>query len=91
MKRSVQYLGTFFGAFCIWLGIFLNQDELSNATWRFYLTIGPPVFAILLFGIGCFTKLVYDISTFNNYPEEIPRLADDIERARTDLKKRGFK
>jgi hypothetical protein len=91
MKRVEFYLGNLTGVLTIFLGM-----ELSRASWlgsrQSKVLHLLPFIAILMFGLACLAKLVFDIVTFKDYTSgAIPELEEDILEARRDLKKRGFK
>ena len=91
MKRVTYYVGNFTGVSTIFLGM-----ELSRASWlgsrQSKVLHLLPFLAILMFGLACLAKLVFDMVTFKDYTSRaIPELEEDIREARSDLKKRGFK
>ena len=89
MKRSSYYFRIFLGILSIWTGlkIGVKTEEFPNAR---QIVDYFPLLAVAAFALACAGKLGFDISTFNNYPQEIGKLEQDIIGARSDLKKRGF-
>ena len=49
-----------------------------------------PWYALVLFGCYTFMRVGIDLLSFNDYPEEIKALEEDIRKAKHDLKVRGF-
>ena len=91
MKRSTQYFGSLFGLIVLWVGLELARSSFEKNVVLIQLLHLSPIIVILLLGLYCLLKLVFDISTFNDYSiKEIPALEHDILAARDDLKRRGF-
>ena len=67
-----------------------SQYGLSYAQAMFWIQVAP-WYALICFGCYCLTKLGIDLLTFRDCPQEIPKLAKEIEQAREDLKRRGYK
>ena len=90
MKRFEQYVGTLAAVVLIWLGLELQRASFSMPILVQALHLCP-LLAVLVFGVACLCKLVFDISTFNDYSAgEIPALGRDIEEAKADLRARRF-
>ena len=50
-----------------------------------------PFYLLISLGCYCLWKLGVDLLMFKDCPEDIPKLAKEIEQVREDLKRRGFK
>ena len=87
MKRAAIYGAALFLLAGLWLGLWAAA---AQSKWVGVVSL-IPVWAVILFGFGCATKLVWELLTFNNCPNEIAALEKDIAEAKQDLKKRGFK
>ena len=97
MKRYQVYGTVFVVLAGMWLrmkiyymmaGTSLSQSE--QQPWVFLVDV-MPWYTLICFGCYCLTKLGYDLLTFNDYPDEIRRLEQDIRAAEMDLNRRGFK
>jgi len=93
MKRAQVYFGSLVGVLCIWLGLQLQRAALVAEYSPLAIRVldAFPLLAVGVFGILCCARLGLDLATFNNYPQEIPKLEKDIVAARTDLQQRGYK
>jgi dolichyl-phosphate mannosyltransferase polypeptide 3 len=70
---------------------FLDSNlGLSPVLAMFWIQVAP-WYALICLGCYCLTKLGLDLLTFRDCPQEIPKLAKEIEQARKDLQNRGFK
>jgi Dolichol-phosphate mannosyltransferase subunit 3 (DPM3) len=87
MKRAAIYGAALVLLAGLWLGLWAAA---AQSKWVGVVSL-IPVWAVILFGFGCATKLVWELLTFNNCPNEIAALEKDIAEAKQDLKKRGFK
>ena len=67
-----------------------GKIQPEQQPWVFIVDV-IPWYSLICFGCYCLTKLGYDLLTFNDYPNEIRRLEQDIRAAETDLQRRGFK
>ena len=48
------------------------------------------MFAVIGFGVYSAVSIIYSIIVFRDVPEELEVLQEDIARARTELKRKGF-
>ena len=100
MKRYQVYFAVLLVLVGAWLRmkIFYMTEGSSVGTsppeqqkpWVWIVDV-MPWYSLICFGCYCLTKLGFDLLTFNDYPDEIRRLEQDIRAAETDLKQRGFK
>eukprot|EP01033_Poteriospumella_lacustris_P006331 gene6331-4546_t len=50
-----------------------------------------PWYGLISLGCYCLYRLGMDLLNYRDRPDEIPKLAEDVKRAREDLQRRGFK
>ena len=67
----------------------LGTTTTEQQPWVWIVDV-MPWYSLICFGCYCLTKLGFDLLTFNDYPDEIRRLEQDIRTAEADLKRRGF-
>ena len=87
MKRAAVYGAALVLLVGLWVGLW---TAAAQSKWEGAVSL-LPLWAAILFGFGCATKLVWELLTFNNCPDEIAALERDIAEAKQDLKKRGYK
>ena len=87
MKRAAGYAAVMVLLVGVWLGLWAAA---AKSQWELLVSF-LPVLAVFVFGCACVGRLVWDLLTFNNCPNEIAALEKDIAEAKLDLKKRGFK
>jgi len=76
MVKKYQKAATVaFTAFGLWAALEYKKAEFESEIVRFYIDVAP-LFFIMMFGCYCLFKLGYDLLTFNNFPDEIGKLAD---------------
>ena len=88
MKRHLAYGGIFVAIVSIW--IYLKTFSGSSSAEQKWIIDIFPWYSLIVFGCYCLSKLGYDLVSFNDYPEEISKLENDIKIADADLKSRGF-
>lgn len=89
MKRHQSYGLIIASVAFLWLylKVFGRGESYTEANWIIDVA---PWYSLVCFGCYCLTKIGLDLLTFNDYPEEINKLEEDIKIADADLKKRGF-
>lgn len=88
MKRHLVFGILLAALFSLWVGLKFSAKKLPTAA-NWFVDICP-FYAIILFGVYCLARLGTDLVAFNDYPEEVRKLGEDIRMAKEDLKKRGF-
>ncbi|XP_060079003.1 dolichol-phosphate mannosyltransferase subunit 3-like [Ylistrum balloti] len=81
-------VGTFLA---VWLSLVLNYVETDFSTTHKDLILFLPLY--LLIGFACVSLAVigYRVATFNDCVDASKELQQQIEEAKEDLKKKGFK
>jgi dolichyl-phosphate mannosyltransferase polypeptide 3 len=89
MKRHQIYTAIALIPIIVWVCLKLGRGSIADETEKWFVNVSP-WYVLMSFGCYCLGRLGFDLLTFNDYPEEINKLEQDILCARTDLKKRGF-
>lgn len=90
MTKLLEWL-TLVGMFTsAWLTLLAGKVVDVPPQFRMHVAF-LPVYAIVLFGLGCLALLVYRTVTFNDCPEAAEELRKQIKEARVDLAAKGFK
>ena len=58
-----------------WIILQYNKNEFESEHVRWFIDVSP-VYLVMTFGSYCLFKLGYDVLTFNDYPDEIGKLAE---------------
>jgi dolichyl-phosphate mannosyltransferase polypeptide 3 len=87
MKRHQAYYSIFILITAAWAYLKVTVD---NDYFGWLIDVAP-LYTLVTFGCYCLGKLGYDLMTFNDYPQEIGKLEQDIHIAKDDLKRKGFK
>lgn len=98
MKRATLYLlyllFILLAYVSAWIGYYYcKQHEITGINqdiYLWYLQVAP-LYTLVAIGSVLLGKLGWDLIRFNDYPDEIKKLEEDIALARKDLTKRGFK
>ena len=98
MKRATLYLlyllFILLAYVSAWIGFYYcKQHEITGINqdiYLWYLQVAP-LYTLVAIGSVLLGKLGWDLIRFNDYPDEIKKLEEDIALARKDLTKRGFK
>ncbi|KXJ13482.1 dolichol-phosphate mannosyltransferase subunit 3 [Exaiptasia diaphana] len=91
MTKLLQWLLFGFIAVTTWLSLLMGMVPF-HVSHRLKEVIWPmPVYAIIVF--GCYSLIVigYRVATFNDCVEASESLKKEVEEARKDLTKKGFK
>ena len=88
MKRHQAYGGAVVAVVCAWM--YLKMCDGKSTFEQKWLIDIFPWYSLICFGCYCLSKLGYDLFSFNDYPQEIAKLENDIRIADEDLKSRGF-
>ena len=75
MKLHVQYALILGGIIAFWCGLQYNRGNIASEIVVWYVDVFP-LYCLMTFGSYCLFKLGYDLFTFNDYPDEINKLAD---------------
>lgn len=89
MKRHQTYGIVIASVAFLWLYLKIFGQDASYTEKNWLIDVAPS-YSLMCFGCYCLTKIGWDLLTFNDYPEEISKLEEDIRIADEDLKKRGF-
>jgi hypothetical protein len=87
MKRVTYYFSIFTAVALAWVALYWCIEDGKHKEIVSLL----PWYALILLGSYCLCKLGLDLVSFNDYPLEIQKLEKDVNEAKADLKKRGFK
>lgn len=88
LMEWVVWLGVFTG---IWALFVMQQVPWSAAEeWR-HIILPLPLILLILFGVYAATVVLWRVYNFNNCEEAAKEMQQQIEQAKTDLRKKGFK
>lgn len=87
MKRVTYYFGIIAILALVWFALYWYTEDAKHKEIVSLL----PWYALILLGSYCLGKLGFDLVCFNDYPSEITKLEKDVDEAKADLRKRGFK
>ena len=76
----------------VWLAVVLEYININSSDSFKTLFILPlPIILLVIFAIYSLAVIIYRVSIFNNCEEASEELKKQIEEAKVDLKKKGFK
>jgi hypothetical protein len=75
VKKHQKAAGVAITLIAVWFALQYKKAEFASEIIRWYIDVSP-LFLVMTFGSYCLFKLGYDLLTFNNYPDEIEKLAD---------------
>jgi dolichyl-phosphate mannosyltransferase polypeptide 3 len=91
MTKLLEWVGVFGVLGAIWLSLVTNKVETGVARHYPNLILYSPVIFVALFGIYAVIVVLYRVFTFNKCEKAAAELQEEIQEARADLTKLGFK
>jgi dolichol-phosphate mannosyltransferase subunit 3 len=85
-SRAQVVLLRLLAATAVWLGLWLAAPLPSGTELAVALL---PLWALLSFGLYSAVTILWGLLTFPTCPEAAQELAEEVEQARKDLRKRG--
>ncbi|XP_021357750.1 dolichol-phosphate mannosyltransferase subunit 3-like isoform X2 [Mizuhopecten yessoensis] len=80
------------GAFlAVWLSLVLNYVETDFSTSHKGVVLFLPLYLLITFACVSLAIIGYRVATFNDSVQASEELQQQIEEAKADLKKKGFK
>ncbi|XP_052072649.1 dolichol-phosphate mannosyltransferase subunit 3-like [Mytilus californianus] len=81
------------GAFLsVWLAVVLEYVGIqSSSSFKSLFILPLPLIVLVLFAIYSLGVIIYRVAIFNNCEEASEELKTQIEEAKADLQKKGFK
>ncbi|XP_031572406.1 dolichol-phosphate mannosyltransferase subunit 3-like [Actinia tenebrosa] len=91
MTKLMEWLLVFVLAFSTWISLLTGMVPFT-VSHRLKEVIWPmPVYAIIVFGCYSLVVVGFRVATFNDCIEASESLKQEIQQAKVDLTKKGFK
>lgn len=89
MVKAVRWISVLVVSVAVWLGAL--YAPFTRPHFLDLMILYLPVAILILFGLFSFLFIIYGVVTFNDCPGEAEKLKQQIDEARRDLEKAGFK
>ncbi|GBM88586.1 hypothetical protein AVEN_197635-1 [Araneus ventricosus] len=88
MTKLAEWLAGVVVIIAIWFSCLSNDIILKSHDLHSWLL---PFYGVIAFGLYSLVVVLYRVFTFNDCPEAARELKEEIQMAREDLAKKGFK
>lgn len=90
MTKLIQWMSALFVLFILWAAVLFGDAFPLDPETRFHVWLSP-VYTVIACGLSALIVVLYRTATFNDCPEAAAELKKQIEEARHDLRRKGFK
>lgn len=90
MTKLIEWLSAAFVLFTVWATVLFGGVVRLDHEIRFHVWLSP-VYFVIAFGLCALVVVLYRTATFNDCPEAAAELKKQIQEARQDLRRKGFK